>query len=140
MKRRTFAAAVLAAFCTPLIDASGIKKEPGNACSFGHQADIAEILRQLVGDTDDAAWIGRRYLAGSKADSNIDTLLHDPSMRFLNRTSPVTSSALTGAFHAQRASDFSSGNVIILDNWMLARSEVHVCAVLALLQGRSEAG
>jgi len=97
--------------------------------------DIPEILRQLVGDPRNAEWIGQRYLAESRAVLNEDTLRADRSMRFFRARSSASSSALTDAFRAQRVSDFAKGDVILVDNWILARCEVHVFALLALLHG-----
>ena len=140
MKRRTFTVATLAALCAPFAGAYNLKMGFEQSCSSGHRADLAEILCRLVRDPESAAWIGRRYLAMPGAHSDVRILLDDQCMHFLQRASSGSSSSLTSAFHQQRVSDFSNGDVVLLDNWILARSEVHVFAALALLQRQSEAG
>lgn len=139
MRRRTFVTATLAALCSPFAGAyvSGFDQDCGVAT--GNRTHTIEFLRRLVGDPESAAWIGRRYLAMPGAHTELGRLLGDPCMHFLQPPHTGSSSTLTDAFQAQRACDFLSGDVIVLDNWVLARSEVHVCAALALLQGGSAA-
>ena len=86
-------------------------------------------LRRITGNSDNARWIGKRYLATTAAEIDLDTLISDRSMALIRNASL---SDIGTAYVKQRASDFLHGDVLIIDNHMLARSEVHVCAILAL--------
>jgi hypothetical protein len=135
MKRRTFVAGFLTALCSLFGNNGNAKNEADDHVLANRYAAIAENLCRLVRDPRNAMWIGQRYLAESRAVLNEDTLRADRSMRFFRARSSASSSALTEAFRAQRVSDFAKGDVILVDNWILSRCEVHVFALLALLQG-----
>lgn len=134
MKRRTLIGAALAASCLSFAKAYHLNLCLEQSCSPGNHPDMVRILCKLVGDPESAAWIGRCYLALPGVHTDVAHLLGDPSLRFLQNALSASSSVLVRFYEQQRATDFHSGDIIVLDNWILARSEVHVCAALAVLR------
>ena len=98
---------------------------------FGN-SDLASALTTFFKDPDGAAAVGRRYLALHPDEADADRLseaLFDSA-----QPSRATTEALRSDLSRQRQRDFRDGDVVILDGWLLARSEARVCALTVLLQ------
>jgi hypothetical protein len=74
--------------------------------------------------------IGRRYLAEHPDEADAGRL----ARRLFggDGAAPVTGTALRHAVDAARGRDFAQGDTVLIDGWLLARSEARLCA-LALL-------
>lgn len=90
------------------------------------RAIVAE-LNQLFSDPDSARAVGRRYLELHPEQADLQVLLNGARLG-----SEIHRSSLKEALDHQRKQDFLRGDTIVLDGWLLARSEVYVCAILAL--------
>lgn len=94
--------------------------------------DLTPALTTLFKDPEGTAAIGRRYLALYPQEADADHLtaaLFDTA-----KPSPTTADALRSELSRQRQQDFRNGQVVVVDGWLLARSEARVCALSALLQ------
>lgn len=91
-------------------------------------ASFNDEVQKLLVHTDDAIAIGRRYLEQRPDKANRRTLLNDVTMgRSWRNDTPFLEH-----FRQWQTRDFRDGHVIVLDGWVLARTEVSLCAWLAL--------
>ncbi len=126
MLRRQFglAAATLATL--------GVSHTSARAPRDADSALDAEIKR-LFSHPADAAEVGRRYLAAYPAKTSRAALLAD-----LIETNSACSGGACASEHPfarWQQRDFRDGAVVQLDGWILARTEVSLCALLYLEKG-----
>ncbi len=74
--------------------------------------------------------IGRRYLSRFPDDAMPGVLA-----RGLGPAGTGDPAAARAALRARVRDDFARGDTVLLDGWVLARSECHACAALALAAG-----
>ncbi len=126
MLRRQFglAAATLASL--------GVRHASANTLRDGDSALNSEIKR-LFSNPADAAEVGRRYLAAYPAKTSRAALLTD---LIETNSACAGGSCVSGhPFARWQQRDFRDGAVVQLDGWILARTEVSLCALLYLEQG-----
>jgi len=92
-------------------------------------AEIKECLLELFTDQDAPGLLGQRYLDLYPHHRARALLL---AMR-IQSVRPQTSWALKRMLTRQRESDFQNGETVLVDGWLLARSEVEACALTILL-------
>jgi hypothetical protein len=91
-------------------------------------ASFHDEVQKLLVHTDDAIAIGRRYLVQRPDKASHRALLNDVTMgRWSRDDTPFLEN-----LREWRTRDFREGHVVVLDGWVLARSEVSLCAWLAL--------
>lgn len=95
-------------------------------------AELAFTLSALFKDPERVAALGRRYLAHYPEDADADRL----AVALFGDTTRSQADAATmrADLARQRERDFRDGEVVVVDGWLLARSEARVCALSALLQ------
>ncbi len=87
-----------------------------------------KALTGILGDRLGAREIGRRFLAAEPAEA-------DGSVRWaaqILRNSAPGSASLRAAVRTSRERDFRLGNIVVIDGWVLARSEARLCAIAAV--------
>jgi hypothetical protein len=91
-------------------------------------------LHALVADLAAAKALGRRYLQQSPQAADRVALDRAALQAELFGACPACASAraLRQALDERRAREFLHGEIIMVDGWVLARSEVRLCALLAL--------
>ena len=95
-------------------------------------SDLASALTTLFKDPEGAAAIGRRYLALYPEEADAE---HLAAALFQAPKPPrATTDALRSELSHQRQQDFRDGDVVVVDGWLLARSEARACALSTLLQ------
>jgi hypothetical protein len=94
---------------------------------------IKNYLVRLYSNPENARILGRKYLQINPEKSSIKILLEDlkingalaldmnPTMFYRN-------------IARQKELDFIHGNVVVVDNWILARSEASACSFLTFYQ------
>lgn len=94
-------------------------------------AALAGLLPHAAG----AARLGRRYLALAPAEADPGRLLHALSKDHAD----LAAASRTGADIEIRAilgrcrqRDFAAGNTVLVDGWILSRTEARLCALVAL--------
>lgn len=120
-RRLLFAAAALMSF--PLAWVVG--KTP----SSRHRT----IAETLLHDLDGARAIGMRYLANAPEERDAGFLARELFDRIggVPRTAPERAAARR-MIAARRARDFATSDTVLIDGWILARSEARLCALAAL--------
>lgn len=121
MLRRQFGLAA-ATFAT-----LGIAHASASTPRGGDSALDVEINR-LFSDPAGAAEVGRRYLAAYPSKNSRAALLAD----LIETNSMCAPSASEHPFALWQQRDFRDGAVVQLDGWILARTEVSLCALLYL--------
>ena len=125
MSRRRFLWSMVAAIVTPCVAWLGWTASP-------HAQRRA--IEMLLGDLRGAREIGARYLALEPAERSADVLarhlLRDPHKIAFSVTDTA---ALRQALAAGRTRDFASGDTVIIDGWILARTEARLCALAAIV-------
>ncbi len=124
MPRRRFLFTLAAAFAPLALAGIGWLGLPG-----ANRATIAGILSDLVG----AREIGMRYLAFAPYDADRSTLaLHLFGGLKALPDSSDDYALLRRQIASKREQDFALGDTVILDGWILARTEARLCAFAAL--------
>ena len=95
-------------------------------------AALTPVLATLFKDPQAAAAVGRRYLALYPEEADAGRLAE--SLFDEATASRATAEALRAALSRQRQRDFRDGKVVVVDGWLLARSEARACALSVLLQ------
>lgn len=90
-------------------------------------------LGALVGRRESAERVGRRYLAMLPADADRSQLLKtspalDRALRAARRNPEVAARLLRQGID----DDFRRANTVVVDGWVLALTEAHLCAIIAL--------
>jgi len=90
---------------------------------------IKGCLLELFTDQEAPRFLGQRYL---------DLYPHQRARALLlakriQSVRPQTSGALKQMLTRQREADFQNGETVLVDGWLLARSEVEACALTILL-------
>ncbi|UYN93993.1 MAG: hypothetical protein KIT25_18355 [Enhydrobacter sp.] len=91
-------------------------------------------LRSLIAHWDAACLIGRRYLAIAPEDRSASALcraLFGGPLPSGGGAAAV--SHLRGIVEVRRREDFSRGDTVLIDGWLLARSEARLCALASLI-------
>lgn len=80
---------------------------------------------------DYAEAIGHLYLAQEPAERNASDLLRQLP-EIAAQAGPGTPAGIRTALAARRQADFVGGDTVLLDGWIIARSEARLCALAAL--------
>ena len=92
-------------------------------------AELKQCLLGVFGDLDSPRILGKRYLALYPHEKQRALLL----AARIQSSQPRTSSALRELLARQREFDFQNDEIVIIDGWLLSRTEVEVCALTILL-------
>jgi hypothetical protein len=92
------------------------------------KANIEHSLRELFSDIDAARGLGKRYMDLYPREAQRIVLLDK-----LLLSAPGTSRELKTIISREREYDFRDNRTIIIDGWLLARTEVEVCALTIML-------
>jgi hypothetical protein len=97
-------------------------------------ADPAPL--DFFGDRNAAAAIGARYLASHPEDRDGGRILREMALT----TRPRTRAELHERLCEQHARDFADDRTVVVDGWVLSRTEARLCALTALLGEHRRAG
>jgi hypothetical protein len=89
---------------------------------------VERVLADMFRSPQKARALGKTYLASSPEGADPDTL----RARFAAAGSPVTPASFRLYFSNLRRQDFASNRIVVIDGWVLARSEAELCALLSL--------
>lgn len=91
------------------------------------------IAETLLHDLAGARAIGIRYLADAPEERDAAFLTRElfDGIGGVPRTAPQRAAARR-VIAARRARDFATGDTVLIDGWILARSEARLCALAAL--------
>lgn len=93
---------------------------------------IKTAIEPLFSDPESARALGRRYLERFPERANFALLLGHSGLTVRHGQPPQGMDWSIAAIDQRRKQDFLAGHTVILDGWMLARSEASLCALLAL--------
>jgi len=127
VERRTILAGLVATVAAILLGRGRVPKAVRGAEPSSDA--LLPALAVLFSDPWGARAIGRRYLARYPAEADAD-LLKESLFSGLNDTGPA---GLRVRLAERRRQEFAAGQTVILDGWILARSELRACALLTLL-------
>lgn len=93
--------------------------------------DSCDAVATLWSDTGSACRVGRSYLAQVPEDADRDRLV---AILFGEKGAHarMPAEALRARFARARQRDFEAGDTVIVDGWVLARTEARLCALTAL--------
>lgn len=93
-----------------------------------------EVLRNAMfavfRDQEAARAVGERYLADHPEERDRERLVADLFGRMPIR---LSARAVRGTLTQRRLDDFTNDQCVLVDNWVLARSEARACALVAML-------
>jgi hypothetical protein len=118
MKRRQFS---LAIFGGSLLGLTGLSNRLA--------ANPISIVASLFTHHHSAIALGKHYLALFPEEANYEWLTTQTLRRLPANTE---SQALKKALKRQSQKDFYDGNTVMVEGWVLSRTEVRLCALLAL--------
>lgn len=94
---------------------------------------LAADLAALVGRRESAERIGRRYLATLSADiGRLHLLGASPMLRRVVRATRREPQAAARLLRQGIDDDFRRADTVVVDGWVLARTEARLCALIAL--------
>lgn len=91
-------------------------------------SSTSSIVARLFTHHESAINLGKHYLTLFPAEANYDWLMRQT----LPKSTHSDSKTLKHALKIQRQQDFYEGNTIMLEGWILSRTEARLCALLAL--------
>jgi hypothetical protein len=86
-------------------------------------------LRQLFSDRAAARGLGKRYIDLYPREAQRILLFE----KLVSSLQPGSSRELKAIIARERESDFQNNRIVIIDGWLLARTEAEVCALTVLL-------
>ena len=93
-------------------------------------------LAEVFSCKDSARALGIRYVAATPSEADAPALRRLVLARLCDSEAATNTSArpinLRQALRRKISEDFSAGDVIILDGWVMSRTECRVCALTAL--------
>jgi len=100
---------------------------------FTPAQDATERLVGLLHDGESARAVGRAYLLQEPAEADVTHLmaLLDP----VGVAARGEAELLRQTIAARHRNDFGCGRTVILDGWILSRTEVRLCALAAITRG-----
>jgi len=110
--------------CSSWVASLGYSREYGRKAS-----NIRTCLFGLFSDLDPARSLGKRYLDLYPQGTQRALILAEHIQSAQLRTSNELKKMLV----RQRELDFQNGRTVLIDGWLLARTEVEVCALTILL-------
>lgn len=134
MKRRQFLLSILSG----LVCAFGLREGQTSGtvalASDNHRfaESIATRIEPLFSDVENAWAVGRRYLARFPDQADCALLLERSGLAGFQSNLPTETTWLKKALDQRRKQDFLAGDTVTLDGWILAQSEVCLCALLVL--------
>jgi PST family polysaccharide transporter len=124
MKRRSVLMAVAAALT------------PGSLCGIGwlHRSGTPKTVAEtLFSDLGTARMIGARYLAQAAHECDAVVLAAElPAGCVVPPASHHDLAGIRKSIDSQRERDFANGDTVIIDGWILARTEARLCALTVL--------
>ena len=96
---------------------------------LGYGDGTVRAFFQIFEDVSAPRVIGRRYLETYPSESDPDFLW----AQVLGDLASGDSAALASKLRESRQRDFHNDDIVILDGWILARSEARTCALTLLL-------
>jgi hypothetical protein len=118
MKRRQFGLAILGG---SLLGLSGLSEMLS--------ANPVSVEASLFTHHHSAIALGKHYLTLYPEEANYEWLTTQTLHRLPANTEPH---AIKKALKIQRQKDFYDGNTVMVEGWVLSRTEVRLCALLAL--------
>lgn len=91
---------------------------------------VRHAMLTVFKDQEAARAVGERYLADHPEDNDALRLTETLFGENPGRLSPRS---LRRTMNQQRQDDFAADRYVLVDNWVLARSEARACALVALL-------
>ena len=86
-------------------------------------------LTEVFSDLEGMQEIGRRWL-----EINFNEMTHSQMLRrLISRSLPQEPEDLRRYIAEARERDFQNDDIVIVDGWILSRTEVHICALAFLL-------
>lgn len=98
----------------------------------GGEVAGAGVLQALFRNIEDAAELGRRYLRDFPHEANKERLLSTLSVALGASLLSCDRMVLRCAIRDLRARDFTDGDVVIVDGWILSRCEARLCALASM--------
>jgi hypothetical protein len=91
-------------------------------------ADAASLLRGLITDRDGAARLGRSYVAAHPSEARSGVLVRG----LVGATAPTSVSGASRKVAARIRGDYAAGSTVVVDGWVLSRTEARLYALVAL--------
>ena len=92
------------------------------------RSDAESLLRGLITDRDGATRLGSSYLAAHPTEARRRVLVHD----LVGPTEPTSVSHASGEVAARIRGDYAARSTVVVDGWVLSRTEARLYALVAL--------
>jgi hypothetical protein len=95
---------------------------------------LASKLSQIFPHRDSAAAVGREYLKVTPLEADASQLIEliGPPKKFITARATAGAEAFADWLQAKQRDDFERGRVVLVQDWMLSRTEARLCALVAL--------
>jgi hypothetical protein len=102
---------------------------PLGTLAASSRQDWAGVLSDLLPHVDSARAVGRAYLDGNPGDFDPQAVVNI----LFSGQDRVETQRLRRAVAARIRADFAGGRTVALHGWVLSRTEVELCALVAML-------
>lgn len=131
--RRTFLGLVLTGSAGA---AFGSRAQASTAGRTSREAALLVALTGIFRNRESAARIGERYLRETPHEARTDVLaarIVEPGAA----ATRVDAASVQGHAKARVQADFEAGEMVVVDGWMLARTEARLCGLVYLSTARA---
>jgi hypothetical protein len=91
-------------------------------------ADAAALLRTLIKHREGAIQLGRSYLSAHPSEANRATLVR----QLAGPIAPASAERAAHGVGARIREDYAMGHTVVVEGWVLSRTEARLCALVAL--------
>ena len=130
MKRRDFLLLTSLGMGTLSIPSIVFPSKHGNSGIEAGSGSITNVLFSIFTDPTSAIIVGRRYLALYPDRNHFEFLLRDAGLDF--RADLNNHSLLVEGIVRRHQYDFEDSNTVLVNNWVLSRTEASLCGIMAL--------
>jgi hypothetical protein len=132
MQRRFFVISLMGSFVAPWILKTILQPHVFPTARDRQRRELADKVTGLFHHREHAKAIGLCYLQQHPDKANIDLLIADAGIDGHPYRGDRSLSLLKTLVDASQSRDFIEGRTVMLNNWILSRTEVSLCALAAL--------
>jgi hypothetical protein len=135
LRRRGLIGAMVAAAAAPLWTVFS-----GLAPAAERNRRVARRLLRVLANIEGARRVGAAWLARHPSEGDIGRLLASlrlPADRFSQAVEQDRLADMRGALPQRIADDFTCGRVVRVEGWLLAETEIRLCALAAVTPGQA---
>ena len=131
MNRRSFVISMLLNIMS-LLKLDCVTNLLNRTCKYNSTTSYEDAIHGLFSDVESAKTVGKRYISLNSHSISHAVLLNNSGLDIRDRLKFLNRSSLKKELNERCKKDFIAGHTILIDGWILSRSEISLCGLLAL--------